>query len=531
MLDQLRGNYIPSLSEKIAIADMISQVQAQYSLYDAEFIRQEVVTEKLQSERRRIEWILQSLRSFSSPIRRIPPEVLVLIFEACCELGDHLSNNLANTVGLAPLNIGLVCRYWRDVTMSTPSLWSTLSVVMKDVTEHTAAVTRLFLKNSGEHPLTFQVFDDVHAAVYTLEHSHVTQELALEGHRCRHLRQLGYQGTFNTILRGEEMLLLEQLRLDDDNVDIDTIAQTPGSSPSFQDAPNLRSVELVNSLMLCRLEGVGLQLPLSQITSAIIDETDVSLVIEVLNQFPNIIHASISLPLAMTHADGFIVIPLCAAQQLSSLTLDLGLKSDAANSVDMENMDMQLSMVQFFESITLPALTSVTIICSPQDPIFWAHHYFVDMLSRSGCALKQLTMRNILTSGACLLALFEFTPTLVDLTFEEREGNIRNCIVEPFAITNKVIEGLILSSNSKPLLPKLRRLDLTLQSLYVSTELVSDMVGSRCTPALECPSSIVEYAGYLEEVYLRFKGDVDTEIMRSLRGMGRDGFTIRVGEL
>ncbi|KAE9402964.1 hypothetical protein BT96DRAFT_815774, partial [Gymnopus androsaceus JB14] len=63
---------------------------------------------------------LQSCKSLVAPIRRVPDDVLRLIWELC---GEPFFGKYRRT---RPLRLGAVCSHWRSVIMSTPSLWATI---------------------------------------------------------------------------------------------------------------------------------------------------------------------------------------------------------------------------------------------------------------------------------------------------------------------------------------------------------------------------------------------------------------------
>ncbi|KAG5715992.1 hypothetical protein E4T56_gene2332 [Termitomyces sp. T112] len=72
----------------------------------------------------------------------LPPELLGQIFLSCLE----------------PKEITRVCQYWRNVAISLPILWSTLSPDFKS-TPGKIALYRLWLERSQNHPLTFNFLD------------------------------------------------------------------------------------------------------------------------------------------------------------------------------------------------------------------------------------------------------------------------------------------------------------------------------------------------------------------------------------
>ncbi|KAF8176670.1 hypothetical protein K438DRAFT_1485893, partial [Mycena galopus ATCC 62051] len=57
-------------------------------------------------------------RAVISPMRRVPHDVLVEICISCLP-----SHNALIDPAEAPLILGRICRHWRSVAYSTPTLW------------------------------------------------------------------------------------------------------------------------------------------------------------------------------------------------------------------------------------------------------------------------------------------------------------------------------------------------------------------------------------------------------------------------
>ncbi|KAK0193151.1 hypothetical protein F5146DRAFT_1223153 [Armillaria mellea] len=67
---------------------------------------------------------LESHTSVFSPIRRLPEEILLRIFE----IGSRHDDNSADPKHWAPWVFSYVCHHWRVLTHSSPSLWARLYV-------------------------------------------------------------------------------------------------------------------------------------------------------------------------------------------------------------------------------------------------------------------------------------------------------------------------------------------------------------------------------------------------------------------
>ncbi|KAF8199863.1 hypothetical protein K438DRAFT_1582968, partial [Mycena galopus ATCC 62051] len=66
-----------------------------------------------------------ALRKYAArrcPASRLPIELWDMVFEECA------ANAPEPSIADAPLNVSQVCRWWRNVALSNPVLWSRLAV-------------------------------------------------------------------------------------------------------------------------------------------------------------------------------------------------------------------------------------------------------------------------------------------------------------------------------------------------------------------------------------------------------------------
>ncbi|KAG2031271.1 hypothetical protein BDR03DRAFT_973045, partial [Suillus americanus] len=87
-----------------------------------------------------------SRRRFSSPIWRLPTEILSEIFLYCLPEDEHL----VYTSRQAPMLLTKICRQWREVAVGLPMLWSRLQLEVKhDDWQQRAFCYDSWLKRSG----------------------------------------------------------------------------------------------------------------------------------------------------------------------------------------------------------------------------------------------------------------------------------------------------------------------------------------------------------------------------------------------
>ncbi|KAG1868304.1 hypothetical protein DFJ58DRAFT_723557 [Suillus subalutaceus] len=95
-----------------------------------------------------------SRRSFSSPISRLPTEILSEIFLYCLPEDEHLVHESKQ----APVLLTKICRRWREVAVGLPRLWCRLQLeVGYDDWQQRAFCYDFWLKRSGRCPLSLKL--------------------------------------------------------------------------------------------------------------------------------------------------------------------------------------------------------------------------------------------------------------------------------------------------------------------------------------------------------------------------------------
>ncbi|ESK81701.1 hypothetical protein Moror_15840, partial [Moniliophthora roreri MCA 2997] len=100
--------------------------------------------------------ILNSYRNLSIPLVRMPTEILTLLFESCVRSdtgGDSLSHEAM------PFVLSHVCRRWRMIVNSMPSLWQTIRLHNQKTVAHnrclpSLSILRLWLDRSEPLPIS-----------------------------------------------------------------------------------------------------------------------------------------------------------------------------------------------------------------------------------------------------------------------------------------------------------------------------------------------------------------------------------------
>ncbi|KAJ7599773.1 hypothetical protein C8J56DRAFT_1669 [Mycena floridula] len=122
------------------MVEELSSIEADISIREKEIHALREAVEKLQSAldilKPRLEAATDALcqqKSILHPIRRVPAEILQLLFSACMTVwqSEPTSIRRYHTGPLAsfPWNLSYVCQRWRRTSIESPDLWSTIEVL------------------------------------------------------------------------------------------------------------------------------------------------------------------------------------------------------------------------------------------------------------------------------------------------------------------------------------------------------------------------------------------------------------------
>ncbi|KAJ7593803.1 hypothetical protein C8J56DRAFT_925239 [Mycena floridula] len=164
-LEKLRSGHILTDFETTSILFQLPTAAAELGRYDAQISQLRLVLHNLGLERDNLSQAIIHNRALTSPIRRIPAEILTIIFEWCLQpnLRDHDENTFVNDfTEPAKLQISIltgVCAFWRDIAVTTRGLWSNISVNLGSCTKATARLMKLHKQRSRKIPLTLTIHD------------------------------------------------------------------------------------------------------------------------------------------------------------------------------------------------------------------------------------------------------------------------------------------------------------------------------------------------------------------------------------
>ncbi|KAK0187488.1 hypothetical protein F5146DRAFT_712190 [Armillaria mellea] len=134
----LRSNDIPSEADLSDIQDVVNRGRRRMADIDEKIAGARELIDTLERERRSIAAEIEDFKIVSSPVRRLPPNVLCSIcLETIPSSSDIMSPAFRFCDSLdtrsSPWTLSHVCRRWRSTIESAPELWSSTSLVIDDI--------------------------------------------------------------------------------------------------------------------------------------------------------------------------------------------------------------------------------------------------------------------------------------------------------------------------------------------------------------------------------------------------------------
>ncbi|KAF9472609.1 hypothetical protein BDN70DRAFT_447492 [Pholiota conissans] len=331
--------------------------------------------------------------SSSSPdiCNTLPPEILALIFEFACyrpyDERCHIARRAESLWGpneegiweafVTPLFIGAVCSSWRNITLSTPRLWTQIDVqIGNEHAEAQAEMLRYYLSNSGEHLLTVRLLHN--AETNSTEDKLLLPSTAIEAlephsHRLHTLDTIVPMEWEDALKRiANRLSMLTRLKLRQHN--------TPSTYKIdfFVNAPRLRDVTLF------KIQINSVKLPFAQLERFDFDPSFQLDSFEPLHRCPRLRH--------------------CA---LLTVFLPSQMKHLALETLEIYGDHLKALL----QSLELPALRSLLIFLDPfleemEQPIL--RNFF----KCSPCALESLTLIYATPDETEFVALLRELPTL-----------------------------------------------------------------------------------------------------------------------
>ncbi|KIK50763.1 hypothetical protein GYMLUDRAFT_50994 [Collybiopsis luxurians FD-317 M1] len=508
--EKLRTEYGSSVPSKAELAREIAEAEKEMDGCEAQVHRLQCHIQLLQHHRRRLDEYTMCLRSLMAPLRKLPNELMLRIFDWACEMNDLTSGRLQT---MPALTISCVCSHWRDLAKSYPRLWSRICVDLTEMHLDRRDLTLLetYLELSQESPLSIEILGH---KLETLEPRQAALCSMLGSYSERWQELIVSQPTFYKALLTHDpnhFPLLDSLTISNFGF------RLPGSLDRFQDASRLQSLSLL-SFPLAKVHKSNF--PWQQLTSLNICSYS--------KEIKSLMEASSNLTELSFREweDGTfkrnsfpVVAPTVRALSFSV--------SQTSHHESESLIDVVLS------STTFPALTSLYIdrIDVKEDYEHpWPKDIVQNFLSRSRCTLTTLSLKSIPIVDEDLIDLLRRLPSLLHLAIDDSSVTAHNS-----PITLRFIQSLHAfryngrSSSSSILVRKLQSLSLTFSGFGPKSFSDRDFVGvvsSRWYSGCYTDNSEIGTA-CLSSVVMRFlHRDVSDDVYAPLKHLEEAGMRV-----
>ncbi|KAL0959230.1 hypothetical protein HGRIS_014506 [Hohenbuehelia grisea] len=409
----LETNAAPGASDASIIRSEINLAEKDILLIGNELLELHSVEKSLKQRHAELQQYVDAYRPVISAVRRLPPEILLLIFRLCRPSQDSQGWKY-------PWSLSMVCRKWRSVALSAPHMWSTIFIKPKNASSsRVVSYTRALIQRSAMAPLIVR---------FTIRNIHFTclRMLLSVSQRWRKATIVfsgedTYCRSFCS-LRGR-LPVLRELVLIGGSTDEDDIFRD--YADVFWNAPSLESLSIVNlPLPVFRLPWHQLRrLDIQYSDQDSEDEEDFNLYLQdVLRNLPLLVELKISI--LATFFDEYT----------EPITLPCLARLEAACDT------------RFFHLITLPSLQ--TLISAPSSVEDNSGVYRASpinsLLSRSRCSLTYLKIHSTDVLAEDAMTIFQEAPALAHLEVDRF-----------FIVTRQLFNALTLRPTQINLLPKL----------------------------------------------------------------------------
>ncbi|KAJ7151790.1 hypothetical protein C8R43DRAFT_1004385 [Mycena crocata] len=144
--EHLNTNYIPTDSE-------IEDIHSHLVSHEAELERLNALLSDLSAQRDRLQDYVDSHKALISHARRLPQDILEIIFLECLPTG----RNAVMAASDPPQLLCHICSAWRFIALSMPGLWMSLHIPAKFVRGERIQVVTDWLERSAPFPLTLSL--------------------------------------------------------------------------------------------------------------------------------------------------------------------------------------------------------------------------------------------------------------------------------------------------------------------------------------------------------------------------------------
>ncbi|KAJ7607996.1 hypothetical protein DFH06DRAFT_1486305 [Mycena polygramma] len=427
------------------VRHVIRTAPAELERYDAEIERLQGLLSRLASERRALADHLVACRKVSTPIRRLPVELLTEIFQASVPSKENTMNPHASTSGeeldrLAKrslLELSQVSSLWHNIVVGTPQLWSTIFVDTSRWGEPPASadiclsLIRRSLIRSKDCPLVLRVNCSANISspsVLKLLSKHARRwqdvDLMLPREVTAHLKTArGNLPLLKTLTFGNDFRGVNIFKVAPALRKVTFLGRAQGIGSEKRPWPQLQEFHYVGG------NGAGSSAALSVTRSLGLG-------------------SAFTLDANLEDINATVVWPVVVSN-IGTLTLVLRASPSNVNHC----------LGQVFDAMTLPHLRRLSFQSGKEyTPLIWHQHQFLAFSRRSSLHdhLISLTLHATITDVE-LLQCLSGLPLLEDLTIRSEYITRPNHI----SFTDTLLQGLVLHPEGPSLVPRLHCFSLT----------------------------------------------------------------------
>ncbi|THU78340.1 hypothetical protein K435DRAFT_973564 [Dendrothele bispora CBS 962.96] len=421
ILQQLRSSV--GFRDQAHITSFLHDAEKDLDDYDTEIAPLEMAISILKRKRARLEGSITLCRSLLSPIRRLPWEILTLVF-LFLECGEPSeSSDVVTRVKPQAFQVSQVCASWRKLALETPIIWSNLLFDLAgdyhrlQRSDLSGSFIRLCLQRSSQVPLDLTVWnvgEDIDRYVL------FDEILRPTSHRWRSLAL--YNGKANIDLKTLWSQITDLTSMEYLQVDIKTLKTALDASPALRQTPHLRFLHLdLTRPPEISISTASLQaFPWAQLTALRVVWMDSPSQFDVIRGCVHLTKLELRMDYMYTGWD----LPSHDGTDLVTLEClnDLQFETD-----NFDGDELCALLTEVFSRMTTPALKHLTFSCSRPDTDWFFDHkssrcwpldVFAEFAQRSGCTLTSLCINSPITTSEFLSLLCLF-PDLRELDVRE----------------------------------------------------------------------------------------------------------------
>ncbi|KAK0451308.1 uncharacterized protein EV420DRAFT_710951 [Desarmillaria tabescens] len=154
IVDLLRSGESSLTVDLSPVHESSQRLESRLSDLNSKLSELNAVVDRLHTERQNIQSDLDAQRSLMAPVRRIPADILLQIFELL-SVDEECNLDTAN----APWVFGHVCCFWRTIVITSPVLWSTIRTHLNPLVHprKISAALERHIELSSECPLHLDI--------------------------------------------------------------------------------------------------------------------------------------------------------------------------------------------------------------------------------------------------------------------------------------------------------------------------------------------------------------------------------------